>query len=45
MKDDRMASIVLAAGYSSRMNSFKPFLEFGGCTAVETVVKRIKTRE
>ncbi|NLO25197.1 MAG: NTP transferase domain-containing protein [Clostridiales bacterium] len=42
MKDGRMAAIVLAAGYSSRMNSFKPFLEFGGHTAVETVVNTFK---
>jgi molybdenum cofactor cytidylyltransferase len=42
MKNGKIASIVLAAGYSSRMNSFKPFLEFGGRTAVETVVNTLK---
>ncbi|MFZ5969222.1 MAG: DVU_1551 family NTP transferase [Bacillota bacterium] len=38
MKSGRIASIVIAAGYSSRMGSFKPFLEFGTYTAVETVI-------
>lgn len=42
MEKSRIASIVLAAGYSSRMQSFKPFLEFGGHTAIETVVNTQK---
>lgn len=38
----RIASIVVAAGYSSRMHSFKPFLRFGEYTAVEMVVHTLK---
>jgi len=42
MKNTRIASIVVSAGYSSRMHSFKPFLKFGKYTAVETVITTLK---
>lgn len=42
MKNGRIASIILSAGYSSRMGAFKPFLKFGGTTAVEFVVNTHK---
>ncbi len=35
----RLAAIILAAGYSSRMGQFKPLLSVGNCTAVEAVVR------
>lgn len=38
MKKNRIAAIVIAAGYSSRMDGFKPLLKFGNETAVERVV-------
>jgi molybdenum cofactor cytidylyltransferase len=44
MKNTRIASIIVSAGYSSRMGSFKPFLEFGGGrTAIEMVVDTYKS--
>lgn len=39
MKKKRISSIILSAGYSSRMGSFKPLLKFGDDTAVETIIK------
>ncbi len=38
MTSGGIASIIIAAGYSSRMGSFKPLLSFGEYTAVETVL-------
>ncbi len=38
MKKDNFAAVILAAGYSSRMVEFKPFLKLGEYTAIETVV-------
>ncbi|MEW9122297.1 MAG: DVU_1551 family NTP transferase [Thermotaleaceae bacterium] len=35
MRDCRTAAIIIAAGYSSRMGSFKPLLKFGKYTAIE----------
>jgi len=35
----RLAAIILAAGYSSRMGRLKPLLSIAGCTAVEAVVR------
>ncbi len=43
MKKGKIASIVLAAGYSSRMGIFKPLLKFGEFTAVKTVVNTHKS--
>lgn len=43
MKNNRIASIIVAAGYSSRMGSFKPFLKFGEATAIEMVVNTYKS--
>lgn len=43
MKNGRIAAIVICAGYSSRMGSFKPFLKFGKLTAVETVINTYKS--
>lgn len=34
----RFAAVILAAGFSSRMNDFKPLLEVGGMTAIERSV-------
>ncbi|WP_373482390.1 DVU_1551 family NTP transferase [Acetobacterium sp.] len=38
MKKKRFSVIIIAAGYSSRMEGFKPLLKFGNQTAVERVV-------
>jgi len=38
MKKNKIAAIIIAAGYSSRMDGFKPLLKFGNDTAVERVV-------
>ena len=38
-QEPRLAAIVLAAGYSSRMGQFKPLLSVGASTAVEAVVQ------
>jgi len=35
-------AIVLAAGYSSRMNAFKPLLNVGGKTAAERVINALR---
>lgn len=42
MKKDNFGAIVISAGYSSRMNGFKPLLKFGEYTAVENVVNTLK---
>jgi putative nucleotidyltransferase with HDIG domain len=39
MKNTKVSSIILAAGYSSRMGRFKPLLTFGHDTAIERVIK------
>ncbi|AFA49464.1 DVU_1551 family NTP transferase [Acetobacterium woodii] len=39
MKSKKIAAIIIAAGYSSRMDGFKPLLEFESETALEKVVK------
>ncbi len=38
MKKSRIAAIILAAGYSSRMGCFKPLLPLGGTTVLERVI-------
>jgi len=38
MDKDSLAAIIVAAGYSSRMKSFKPLLSLGGCTVLEKAV-------
>lgn len=38
MSKNKFAAVIIAAGYSSRMNGFKPLLKFGNETAVENVV-------
>lgn len=38
MKSNKFAAIIIAAGFSSRMEGFKPLLKFGDETAVEKVV-------
>lgn len=38
MKKNKIGAIIIAAGYSSRMDGFKPLLKFGNQTAVERVV-------
>src|ERR1035438_509749 len=37
--ESRIAAIVLAAGYSSRMAEFKPLLPLGGSTALELCIR------
>ncbi len=43
MTDKKIAAIILSAGYSSRMHSFKPLLKFGECTAIEILVDTFKS--
>lgn len=43
MKDIRLAAIIVSAGYSSRMGSFKPFLKFGARSAIEILVDTYKS--
>jgi molybdenum cofactor cytidylyltransferase len=38
-RENRLAAIVLAAGYSSRMVQFKPLLRIGGSTALEHCIR------
>lgn len=38
MGKNRIAAIIIAAGYSSRMNSFKPMLTFKDMTAIERLI-------
>lgn len=38
MKEKRFSVIIIAAGYSSRMEGFKPLLKFGNQSAVERLV-------
>jgi len=38
MTGDRIAVIIIAAGYSSRMNGFKPLFRFKGRTALERLI-------
>lgn len=37
-KKNKIGALVLAAGYSSRMGSFKPLLSLGGITVIERVI-------
>ncbi|MBI5571131.1 MAG: NTP transferase domain-containing protein [Desulfomonile tiedjei] len=39
MNGDRITAIILAGGYSSRMQDFKPLLELGGMTLLERVIR------
>ncbi len=43
MKNNSIASIIISGGYSSRMGSFKPFLNFGEKSAVEMIVDTYKS--
>jgi alpha-ribazole phosphatase len=38
----RIAALILAAGYSSRMGAFKPLLPLGGSTAIEVAASRFR---
>ena len=38
MRKQKCGVIIIAAGYSSRMDGFKPLLKFGRQTAVDRVV-------
>lgn len=42
MGKNKIAAIIISAGYSSRMNSFKPLLEFKNGTAIERLVHTYK---
>jgi putative nucleotidyltransferase with HDIG domain len=39
MRRNRIAAIIIAAGYSSRMDSFKPLLKFKDMTAIERLIR------
>lgn len=39
MRKNRIAAIIIAAGYSSRMDSFKPLLKFKDTTALERLIR------
>ena len=39
MHPERIAALILAAGRSSRMGGFKPLLDLGGRTVLETLVE------
>ncbi len=42
MKKERIAVIIIAAGYSSRMNHFKPLLKFEDSTVIERLIHTYK---
>ena len=37
-RKDKVATVILAAGYSSRMGCFKPMLPLGGSSALERII-------
>lgn len=39
MTKSNIAVLIIAAGYSSRMNDFKPLLPFGETTALERLIQ------
>lgn len=41
---DLLAAIIVAAGYSFRMKSFKPLLSLGGCTVLEQAIRSFLDR-
>lgn len=41
-KGGRITAIILAAGYSSRMGTFKPVMRVGCCTAIEMAISRFR---
>lgn len=43
MNNSKIAAIILAAGYSSRMKAFKPLLPLGRVTILERVISLFKT--
>ncbi|MEA4926539.1 MAG: NTP transferase domain-containing protein [Syntrophomonadaceae bacterium] len=43
MKDTTLAAIIISGGYSSRMGSFKPFLQFGERSALEIIIAAYKS--
>jgi len=42
MTENRIVSMIIAAGYSSRMHTFKPLLRFGDHTVIEQVIETHK---
>lgn len=42
MKNNRIAAMIISAGYSSRMDDFKPFLRFKEKTAIKRVIDTYK---
>lgn len=42
MRRNRIAAIIISAGYSSRMDSFKPLLKFKDMTAIERLIQSYK---
>ena len=43
MNNTSLATIIVSAGYSSRMGSFKPFLKFGEKAAIEMIIDTYKS--
>lgn len=43
MKDTSLAVVIISGGYSSRMGSFKPFLQFGERSALEMLIAAYKS--
>ncbi len=41
-EEKKSAGLILAAGFSSRMGSFKPLLPIGDVTAIERVIDTLK---
>lgn len=42
MKENKIVAIIVAAGYSSRMGSFKPFMQIGETAVIERIVNTYK---
>lgn len=45
MKNTCFAAIIVSGGFSSRMGSFKPFLQFGDKSAIEIIIDTYKSAE
>jgi molybdenum cofactor cytidylyltransferase len=39
-EDERIVALILAAGFSSRMETFKPLLPVGGASLIERTIAR-----
>lgn len=43
MKSERVAGLIIAAGFSGRMDSFKPLLEINGKSFLQIIVEKVLT--